>query len=629
MRRFLAACAVCVVVLPAACRDETEGSGGSGGSGGDTTSSSTKTATATGTTVTSSATTTATTTTATTTTTTTATTTATTTSASTTSGMGGGGGGPGGEDCIDGVDNDGDMDVDCADLDCDLAPVCGTLVINEVDYDQPGADDFEFIEIYNAGLGPVDLTGVQLTLVNGSNGTVYDTIDLTGTLAADGYLVVADAGVVVDPQATVVALPGSIQNGAPDGVALYDTTYQVLLDALSYEGAVSNAMIDGLTFDLVETTATSAVDTDPAASLSLIRFPNGTDTNDASADWTTTTQLTPGAANAAGVVPEVCDNGTDDDGDLLADCEDTDCAAQSCGPNGLVCIGTTCDCMGGTTENACSDANDNDCDGLVDCADADCGGAPSCAEDCTDGVDNNGDLLADCADPLCDLQSCGPNGLTCLLGTCTCPGGSLPEANCSDGVDDDCDGQTDCADSDCALACTPPNLYFSEYVEGTSNRKALEIFNAGLTSVDLSVCTLERYSNGGTTPTNIALTGTVAGGDVFVICNSSGVQPGDAMGIPAASCDATSSALNHNGDDGYALVCNGTLLDFFGQLGVDPGAEWGTGLTSTADNTLRRLCSVTAGDTNSGDAFDPAAEWLGFATDTFDGLGARLCPGNP
>jgi predicted extracellular nuclease len=60
-----------------------------------------------------------------------------------------------------------------------------------------------------------------------------------------------------------------------------------------------------------------------------------------------------------------------------------------------------------------------------------------------------------------------------------------------------------------------------------------------------------------------------------------------------------------------------------GQLGVDPGAEWGTGLTSTADNTLRRKPTIQAGDPTTGNAFDPAAEWDGFATDTFDGLGSH------
>ena len=60
-----------------------------------------------------------------------------------------------------------------------------------------------------------------------------------------------------------------------------------------------------------------------------------------------------------------------------------------------------------------------------------------------------------------------------------------------------------------------------------------------------------------------------------------------------------------------------------GQIGFDPGTEWGTGLTSTADNTLRRKATVSGGDTNGSDVFDPAIEWDGFATDTFDGLGSH------
>ena len=64
-------------------------------------------------------------------------------------------------------------------------------------------------------------------------------------------------------------------------------------------------------------------------------------------------------------------------------------------------------------------------------------------------------------------------------------------------------------------------------------------------------------------------------------------------------------------------------MDVIGQIGFDPGTEWGTGLESTADNTLRRKGSIEAGDTNGGDAFVPSAEWNGFANDTFGGLGSH------
>jgi hypothetical protein len=69
-----------------------------------------------------------------------------------------------------------------------------------------------------------------------------------------------------------------------------------LIDALSYEGGITTASITGVTgsFNLVEGTATGLSDTGDG---SLIRYPNGSDSNDASVDWSLTTITTPGAAN--------------------------------------------------------------------------------------------------------------------------------------------------------------------------------------------------------------------------------------------------------------------------------------------------------------------------------------------
>lgn len=164
---------------------------------------------------------------------------------------------------------------------------------------------------------------------------------------------------------------------------------------------------------------------------------------------------------------------------------------------------------------------------------------------------------------------------------------------------------------------TSRDVFFSEYVEGSGNNKALEIFNGRATSLDLTTCLIRLYANGASTSSNVTLTGTLASGDAFVICN------------PTASgfaCDQTSSTINFNGDDALALECDGTVLDVIGQIGTDPGTEWGSGLTSTLNHTLRRLCSVASGDTNGADAFDPAAQWDGFAIDTFGDLGTYSCP---
>lgn len=163
------------------------------------------------------------------------------------------------------------------------------------------------------------------------------------------------------------------------------------------------------------------------------------------------------------------------------------------------------------------------------------------------------------------------------------------------------------------------DLFFSEYIEGTSNNKALEIYNGTGAAVDLAVAgySIQMYFNGSSTAgLTINLTGTVAAGDVFVLAQSS------ASGAILAQADQTNGSGWFNGDDAVVLRKGGTIVDVIGQIGVDPGTEWGSGLTSTADNTLRRQSSVTAGDTNSSDAFDPSVEWQGFATDTFDGLGS-------
>ncbi|MFG3687607.1 lamin tail domain-containing protein [Micromonospora sp. NPDC047740] len=170
-----------------------------------------------------------------------------------------------------------------------------------------------------------------------------------------------------------------------------------------------------------------------------------------------------------------------------------------------------------------------------------------------------------------------------------------------------------------AASAAPTDLFISEYVEGLSNNKAIELYNGTGAPVDLAAggYQLQFFFNGATTSTNVALSGTVAPGDVFVFAA--------ATAAPAilAQADQTYGGSLYNGDDAIVLRKGGTVLDSIGQVGVDPGTEWGTGLISTADNTLRRLPSVTSGDTDPSDPFDPAVQWAGFPTDTFDGLGSH------
>jgi hypothetical protein len=174
-----------------------------------------------------------------------------------------------------------------------------------------------------------------------------------------------------------------------------------------------------------------------------------------------------------------------------------------------------------------------------------------------------------------------------------------------------------------SVSAAPTELFFSEYIEGTSNNKALEIYNGTGAGVDLATAgyNVQMFFNGSATAgLTINLTGTVASGDVFVLAQSA------AGATILAQADQTNGAGWFNGDDAVVLRVGTTVIDVVGQIGLDPGTEWGTGLTSTSDNTLRRKPTIEAGDTNGSDAFDPSLEWDGFATDTFGGLGTHLTP---
>jgi hypothetical protein len=186
--------------------------------------------------------------------------------------------------------------------------IAAGFVLNEVDYDQPGTDYGEFVEIYNAHADDRDLSGLALIFVNGLSSSEYRRVELSeagSTLPAGGYLVAGTADVVatLPPGTLSVTLPSSsnnIQNGAPDGLALFDMATLTLLDALSYEGSITAATFDGIpgTFNLVEGSAATAQDSNSAPG-SLVRFPDGTDSDQADSDWHFVESPSPGASNQA------------------------------------------------------------------------------------------------------------------------------------------------------------------------------------------------------------------------------------------------------------------------------------------------------------------------------------------
>ena len=171
-------------------------------------------------------------------------------------------------------------------------------------------------------------------------------------------------------------------------------------------------------------------------------------------------------------------------------------------------------------------------------------------------------------------------------------------------------------------------LFFSEYIEGSSSNKALEIYNPTDAAVDLAGYEIWRIANGGDWSEGegnaVDLSGySVDAGDVFVICNSSIAEE------YSGECDILgTTATYYNGDDAVGLAHNGVLIDAVGEEGDDPGSGWAVaGITdATKEHTLVRKSSVTQGNTDwassaGTDACD--SEWSVYDQNTFDYLGSH------
>lgn len=166
--------------------------------------------------------------------------------------------------------------------------------------------------------------------------------------------------------------------------------------------------------------------------------------------------------------------------------------------------------------------------------------------------------------------------------------------------------------------CT--DLFISEYLEGSGNNKAIEIYNPTASAINLSDYELRQYNNGDSTFTySLVLSGSIPAYGTYVIENSS-----ETLGI-VANLSTNSNVMTFNGDDAISLykISEAKNIDVIGQIGTDPGAEWGTGLQSTADNTLVRNFSVQIGDSNGADAFNPATEWTAYPIDDVSNLGSH------
>ncbi len=152
-------------------------------------------------------------------------------------------------------------------------------------------------------------------------------------------------------------------------------------------------------------------------------------------------------------------------------------------------------------------------------------------------------------------------------------------------------------------------LFFSEYIEGSSYNKALEIVNATNNSINLSAYSIKKQSNGaGSWSSGLTLSGQLASGDVFVAANSNA----SSTIIAVTDIISSGSELSFNGNDAVGLFKNGTLIDIIGTFN-------GGSSNFAKDQTIRRKETVTSPSTT----FDKTGEWDVYAQNTFDDLGSH------
>jgi len=176
-------------------------------------------------------------------------------------------------------------------------PAWSGVVINEIDYDQPGTDTAEFIELYNNGPGAANLGNFELRLINGATnpGTAYQTIPLPNTNMDVGQCFVVCASGSGVPNCGLQVLPATnlIQNGSPDAVVLFDVVNAVTEDVVSYEGTTLPNFYEG-------SGGTAAADDNVSVGVGISRTPDGNDTNDNAVDWSVQ-PISPGSCTVAGV----------------------------------------------------------------------------------------------------------------------------------------------------------------------------------------------------------------------------------------------------------------------------------------------------------------------------------------
>lgn len=215
-------------------------------------------------------------------------------------------------------------------------------------------------------------------------------------------------------------------------------------------------------------------------------------------------------------------------------------------------------------------------------------------------------------------------------------------------------------------------LFISEYVEGSGNNKAIELYNPTDQAIDLSGFQIVRYSNGGTSPYAAALSGTIEPKSTFVLVLDKRDPNGTGQEVPIdAALEAKADlflspsydvnrTMYFNGNDAMTLETSaGVLVDIFGQVGPPMTGDdngWGNlndttitynsggvptsytiqnyivgplfWLAWSRDHSLIRKPGVRNGVIANPDPFMVHIEYDSVPQNTFDSLGFHTCECN-
>jgi len=162
------------------------------------------------------------------------------------------------------------------------------------------------------------------------------------------------------------------------------------------------------------------------------------------------------------------------------------------------------------------------------------------------------------------------------------------------------------------------DLIISEYIEGSSYNKVLEIYNGTGQNVSLSNYSIKLFSNGSQ---EAGTTKTFTDETIYDDSVLSLVYPSDTNAFKIGNY-IESGVVNFNGNDAIGLFKNDVLIDLVGVIGTDPGTEWtgiaANGSGSTLNKTLVRISAVT-----SPSATFSFSQWNCYDVDTSSYLGSH------